>query len=124
MRHRGKRRVLLFGPRAQEILSPFLDRAPDAYLFCPREAAGARGRVRGERYSTHAYSTAVARAASRAGVPRWGVNRLRHNAATRLREQFGWEVARIVLGHSSSDTTEIYAIEDYGKAARAMGETG
>lgn len=35
---RGKSRVVALGPRAQEVIRPFLDRAPDAYLFSPREA--------------------------------------------------------------------------------------
>ena len=35
--HRHSRKIPL-GPRAQEILKPFLDRQPDAFLFSPREA--------------------------------------------------------------------------------------
>ena len=38
MSHRGRTRVLLFGPAAQEALLPLLDRPPEAYLFSPREA--------------------------------------------------------------------------------------
>ena len=40
---------------------------------------------------------------------RWHVHQLRHNAATHLVKQFGWDVARIVLGHSTVDATRIYA---------------
>jgi integrase len=36
--HRGKARVVAIGPRAQEVIRPFLDRPADAYLFSPREA--------------------------------------------------------------------------------------
>ncbi|MBQ2849213.1 MAG: site-specific integrase, partial [Thermoguttaceae bacterium] len=43
------------------------------------------------------------------GVPSWSPNQLRHAAATEIREKLGLEVARIVLGHSSTSTTEIYA---------------
>ncbi len=37
-RWRGHRKQVPLGPRAQEVLAPFLDRAPEAYLFSPREA--------------------------------------------------------------------------------------
>ena len=36
--HLGVRKEVPLGPRAQEILRPFLNREPDAYLFSPREA--------------------------------------------------------------------------------------
>lgn len=55
---------------------------------------------------------------------RWSPNRLRHNAATFLRKQFGIEAARVVLGHSSAAVTEIYAEQDFSKAANIMGEVG
>jgi len=39
--HRGKRRVLFFGAKAQAILAPFLlKRAPGKYLFQPSDAWG------------------------------------------------------------------------------------
>lgn len=55
---------------------------------------------------------------------RWSPNRLRHNAATYLRKQFGIEAARIVLGHSSAGVTEIYAEQDLSKAAEIMERVG
>lgn len=36
--HTGRRRAIHLGPRAQEILGPFMGRDPDAYLFSPAEA--------------------------------------------------------------------------------------
>jgi site-specific recombinase XerD len=50
----------------------------------------------------------------------WFPYQLRHNAATYLREQYGLEMARIILGHSSAVTTEIYAEVDYKKAEQIM----
>lgn len=35
--HRGLARVLLFGPRCQRLIEPFLQRDVTAYLFCPAE---------------------------------------------------------------------------------------
>lgn len=54
----------------------------------------------------------------------WSPNQLRHNAATRLRKEFGIEAARIILGHRSARTTEIYAELDYGQAVDIMSQVG
>lgn len=40
--HRGRDRRLFFGPRAQQVLKPFLLRPDDAHLFDPREAEAER----------------------------------------------------------------------------------
>ena len=55
---------------------------------------------------------------------RWFPHQLRHNAATELRLKFGIEAARIVLGHKSVSTTEIYTAQDTATAARIMSEVG
>jgi integrase len=147
--HHGRERVVLLGPRAREVLRPWL--RPDAtqYLFSPKEAMaefreGQRRRrktplypsqrdrprkknpkrVLGERYSTKTYHHAIGYACDRAGVPRWHPNQLRHNAATRLRKLHGIEVARIILGHADLATTEVYAEADVTKALDVMSEFG
>jgi integrase len=55
---------------------------------------------------------------------RWHPHQLRHNAATHLRREFGIEVARIILGHRSAVTTEIYAELDEEKAEAAIQKAG
>jgi integrase len=40
--HHGRGRSICIGPRAQEVLAPFLDRAPAAYCFSPAEGEAAR----------------------------------------------------------------------------------
>ena len=55
---------------------------------------------------------------------RWHPHRLRHSAATWLRREFGLDVARAVLGHSSPVVTEVYAELDGAKAAEAMERVG
>ena len=55
---------------------------------------------------------------------RWSPHRLRHNAATRLRKQFGLEIARVVLGVRSAEVAEIYAEMDDAKAREVMGKVG
>ena len=95
------------------------------------------------KYVKDAYNRAVRRAIDRANaarqsaalaagedptkvslIPRWHVNQLRHSAATQLRAQFGLETAGTVLGHSSPQTTIIYAEADFAKAAAAMKAVG
>ena len=88
----------------------------------------------GERYDMRSLYHAVAYgirkaqdAAKKAGerpIADWHPNQLRHNAATRLRREFGLDVARAVLGHSSPVVTEVYAELDGAKAAEAMERVG
>jgi integrase len=54
----------------------------------------------------------------------WSANQLRHNAATRLRKEFGIETAQVVLGHSNPQTTLIYAERDFAAAASVMKQFG
>jgi integrase len=77
-----------------------------------------------ERYDTAAYLTAVARACKKAGVEPWHPHQLRHQAATEIRKRFGPEAARVALGHSDLNTTEIYAERDLGLAMRVAAELG
>lgn len=140
-------RQIFLGPKAQMILQPFMRRDAQSYLFNPHETIlerrkeqrmrskkpGVRERrsfsLRSlrrcqERYTTDTYYRAIARACERAGITVWGPNRLRHNAATLLRKQFGIEAARVILGHTSSAMTEVYAEMDRAKAADIMGQVG
>jgi integrase len=121
---RTRRRVVPIATRVRQILERYAAKTPDEPIFSPRdavreryaapngdvsEAVAARIERTAERYTKDALCRAIARAAKRAGVPSWSPNHLRHAAATEIREKLGLEVARIVLGHSSTSTTEIYA---------------
>lgn len=107
-----------------------------------------------DHYSNQAYARAIARACETAfGMPKelrrisgrasaedrtrltrlaaewrkahcWHPNQLRHNAATRIRSEFGIEAARVILGHSSAVTSEIYAEVDRQKAQTIVGQIG
>src|SRR5262249_20791368 len=146
--HHGKRRQVYLGPRAQAVLKSWLRVNLAANLFSPREAMEERkARLRqdrktpvqpsqrdrpkpkpkrppGERYDTASYRRAIAYGCKKAGVPRWHPHQLRHNAATKVRKEFGLDVARAVLGHSSPAVTEVYAELDSAKAAEAMEKVG
>lgn len=50
----------------------------------------------------------------------WNPNQLRHSFATQVRREVGIEEARVLLGHSNIETTEIYAEQDKSKAIEAL----
>ncbi len=147
--HHGIERLVPIGPRAQEILRPALKADPQAFLSSPREAEEARNRRRrqerktpmtpshrrrkpkksrkrppGDHYTTDSYGRAVEGACVKARVKRWRPNQLHHACATRLRGEFGIEAARVILGHRSASTTEIYAELDQARALSLMESVG
>jgi len=76
---RGQKRYLFFGPKAQELITPYLDRPAESFLFSPREAATRwleeegrdvenwlRSRNPGDRYTADSYRAAVQRGCDRA----------------------------------------------------------
>lgn len=77
-----------------------------------------------EHYSTASYRRAIARACEEAGIPAWSPNQLRHSRATDLRKMFGIEAAQTVAGHSSLNTTLLYAEANFERARAIMGEVG
>jgi integrase len=131
--HRGRRRVVFIGPKAQCILRPFLKPDdPEAFIFSPLDVEIARnhaprpGRRRRprRRYDVHSYRRAVQRACNRAGVSAWCPSRLRHTAATIMRQKSDIETVRTVLGHASAVTSEIYAERDWRSARRLINDCG
>jgi integrase len=148
MLYRGRDRKVYIGPRTQMVLRTWLKTDLAAYLFSPAEAraeryalmrkerktpvqpsqryrrrAGAKRRP-GKHYTTRTYHNAITNACKKAAVPHWHPNQLRHNAATRLRKEFGLDVARVILGHSSPVVTEVYAEVDREKAIAVMERVG
>lgn len=158
-KHHGHQRVVFIGPRAREVLEPWLRDDPDELLFQPCEAVEAMreaakqthrtdadraraahnrrtaearkrgGRATNQRKAGKAYGAAsiwhnVARACERAEIPRWHAHQIRHTRGTELRRDEDIESARVVLGHRSLATTEIYAEKDLAAAAAAAERTG
>jgi site-specific recombinase XerD len=180
--YRGHHRVILIGPKGQEILRLWLRLNLQEYLFQPREAVAEfraeqrkkrktkvqpsqqdRSKRRpkkqpGEHYTVVSYAHAVYKACDAAFPPpaslsrqynetkkewqqrltreqkaelhawrkshRWHPNRLRHAKATEIRREAGLDAARVVLGHSSPQITEVYAEIDVNKAAEVMERLG
>lgn len=107
--HQGKERVLVFGPKAQLILRKYITLDPDRRLFT---------------ISRKGYGEAIATACDKLSLPRWTPHWLRHNAASRLREEYGLDVAQCMLGHSSADMTQLYAHLNITKAVQAAKACG
>jgi len=55
---------------------------------------------------------------------RWSPNQLRHSMGTQTREHFGIEAVAAVLGHSRTDTSEIYALRNIKLAAEVAKAIG
>ena len=150
---RGQDRQIYLGPTARQIVAARLrPDAATTYLFSPRDAersrhareraarktplwpshlrAQARRRSSVERadfsdhYDVDTYRQAIRRACTRAGVPPWSPNRLRHNAATQLRREHGLDIAKAVLGHRLVETTQIYAEIDRKRAMEVIERVG
>ena len=147
--HHEKDRVVYFGPLAQVVLEPWLNSGePEAFVFSPATAemirrnkmrALRKSKVQpsqisrakddpqfqpGDMYTTTSYRRAIGKACIKAGIEPWHPNQLRHLAATNIRRDFGIEIARAVLGHSTVDMTEVYAEMDFTKAKDAMAKSG
>lgn len=150
---RGQERLIYLGPKGQDIVRGFLRLGmQERFLFSPTLAElRRRDRLRAARrtplypshlraqerkrkaepkrkprdhYDTNSYRQAITRACKRAKVAVFRPNQLRHNAATRLRAEFGLDVAKAVLGHRRVETTQIYAEADQARAMQAMQQTG
>lgn len=99
-----------------------------------RESLGRERREVGDVYDAHTLRRAIARAVTAANrqrkaaglspIAKWHPYQVRHAAATRLRADFGLDVARCVLGHSSAAMTEVYAEIDQTKARAAIEQIG
>ncbi len=105
------------------------------------ETAAKKAPKHNERYSTRAYELAIDRAVDKYNeaeskraqtenrkpvlLPHWSPNQLRHAFATEARDQHDAETAQMLMGHTSLNTTEIYAEKSMRKikeAARKIDE--
>jgi integrase len=139
---RGQQRAVFLGPRAIEVLRPWLrDEEPAAYLFSPRrwveqrraERKAARKskptpsqlarkrracpeRAPAELYSEDSYPKAVARACKAAGAV-FNPYALRHGFKETVERAEGSEAARVALGQKSIAATTHYGRLDLERAA-------
>lgn len=126
--HKGKKRLILIGPQAQQVLNSLRELSRSDFVFDPqagleefiRKNYGDEAKVRdtiGEHYSKHSLHAAIRKACDKAKVPHWSPGQLRKTRATNARQQGDLETAQQVLGHSSKSTTERhYAAVDLSRA--------
>jgi len=137
--HQQRVRAIPLTSDAQAILEPRIeDFESTAYIFSPVEAVqdymdkrladretplsygNRRGTNRkehpmlkpGKMYTSLTLNGALNRACKRVGVERFTPYDLRRSAATRIRSELGREAAKLLLGHVSTDTTEIYLLDE------------
>lgn len=147
--YRGQIREVFLGPQCQEILGPFLDRPPEAFCFSPQEAEEARNSARRQarktpftpsqqarkpkmnsrrkkrpHYDRDSYRRAIEYGIKKAAVPHWHPHQLRHNCGTKVRKEFGLDVAQVILGHRTAAVTEVYAEADRRKATDVVRKIG
>jgi integrase len=153
-RWRDHRRLVPLGPKAQEILRPYLDRPEEIYLFSPAEAEAERNanrrqrrrtkitpsqakrrprrrpkRAKRERYDRDSYRRAISYGIEKAkglekAAAHWHPHQLRHTHGTKVRKLFGIEAAQLALGQQCINVTELYAERNLALAARVAGEIG
>lgn len=146
--HHGHERKILIGPRAQEVLRPWLGTKVDGHCFSPAESEMRRNAIKKasrqtpmtpsqaqrrpkknrkrphrDHYDATSYRNAIWRACDKAKCPRWSPNRLRHNRATELRCH-GLDVTKTILGHTKVETTQIYAEKDMAAAMALVSKIG
>ena len=112
MQHRGRKRWIAIGPRAQRILKKYLEQE---IVFMGE---------RGAQMTAQGYRDAIHRGCGKAGVDNWNPNQLRHNAATKFATKYGLETARASLSHSDNHVTKRYAQHDFELAKIAAAEIG
>jgi integrase len=150
--HLDRERIVFLGPRAQQVLQPWLPSSLEAWIFSPARSVALRNekrhrerispltaartyrrkarpkRVPRERYDVASYRRAIRRAIRRAcleaGIPVWHPNQIRHARATEVRKLFGLEAAQAVLGHAELGVTQVYAEKDLETARRVVAEIG
>jgi integrase len=142
-RTKGKKRAIPLVGDARDVVTNYLNRDPQAYLFSPAEAvawwqaqkrAARKSKVQpsqidrskdapeklpGDRYTQDSYRRAIDRACKRAGVERWFPYQIRHLTLTQVRDALGAEAAQAIGGHSRVDMTEVYAKLSEAKAIEA-----
>ena len=118
-----KGRWIILGPQAVAAVGPLLKYTPaGGYVFSP--SRNGRDVAPIHHYRVRSLHKAVEVACKKAGVSHWHPYQLRHLAATKIKALFGEEAAKDVLGHSTLDTTAIYAERSLERAANVMRKAG
>ena len=72
----------------------------------------------GEKYTVNALKIAYHRGCERAGVEPFKPYDLRRSTATGIRSILDKEAAKLILGHTKTETTDIYLLEEVQEAMK------
>jgi integrase len=128
--HKNKSRQILLGPLAQKALKPWLlPDQPDEPIFSPLRVDPRQEKRQGQRlpgrfYGRSSLQQILRRGIARASVESWSLGMIRHNAAVRFADEFGLEVTRQLLGHTSIEMSRHYASEADREAREAAKKLG
>ncbi len=112
-------RVIPLTAESQKILKPRLrDIELNEYLFKPTEATTIINRRIRDRYDHNSFCRAVKRGCMRANVDVFVPYDLRRTSATGARSILGKEAAKVLLGHTKTDTTDIYLLDEVQEAMK------
>ena len=104
---------------SQNILKPRLKGLKsDKYVFKPTEATKIINKKIRDRYDHNSFCRAVKRGCKRAKVDVFVPYDLRRTTATGARSVLGKEAAKVLLGHTKTDTTDIYLLDEVQEAMK------
>ena len=112
----GRIKVIPLTTAAQKVLKPRIKNfSSKNYVFQPQEAVKDLKRLivkTREKYDHNTLCRACKRACEHAGVKEFVPYDLRRTVATGTRALLGKEAAKVLLGHTKTDTTDIYLLEE------------
>ena len=112
-------RVIPMTKESQKILKPRLRGLdPTEYVFKPAEATKIINKKIRDKYDHNSFCRAVKRGCKRADVDVFVPYDLRRTTATGTRAILGKEAAKVLLGHTKTDTTDIYLLEEVQEAMK------
>ena len=112
-------RVIPLTKESQNILKPRLKGLKShRYVFKPTEATKIINKKIRDRYDHNSFCRAVKRGCKRAKVDVFVPYDLRRTTATGARSILGKEAAKVLLGHTKTDTTDIYLLDEVQEAMK------
>ncbi len=112
-------RVIPLTGESQEILKPRLRGLKRSeYIFKPAEATKIINKKIRDRYDHNSFCRAVKRGCKRAEVDVFVPYDLRRTTATGARSILGKDAAKVLLGHTKTDTTDIYLLDEVQEAMK------
>jgi len=112
-------RVIPLTGEPQNILKPRIKNLDlKEYIFKPGEAPKIVAKKVREKYDHNTFCRACKRGCKRAGVEVFVPYDLRRTIATGARSILGKEAAKVLLGHTKTDTTDIYLLDEVQEAMK------